>query len=127
MKLLVMCSTPGEQRLSVCTPASGQVGEDQPETTLNGDFFDSPAFISRPDFRSQAFSMSTLAAPPGGDRNRATELNAFAWTWFSLSTVFVAGRVYSRLALTRNLWFDDYFIVLTWVCTYLIVLSERHN
>lgn len=71
--------------------------------------------------------MSTLAAPPGGDRNRATELNAIAWTWFSLSTVFVASRVYSRLALTRNLWYDDYFIVLTWVCTYLIALSERHD
>ena len=59
--------------------------------------------------------MSSLSAPPGGDQNRATELNAFTWTLFSLSTVFVAARVYSRLRLTRNFWYDDFFIVLNWV------------
>lgn len=56
-----------------------------------------------------------LSAPPGGDQNRATELNAISWTLFSFSTVFVAARVYSRLILTRNFWYDDFFIVLTWV------------
>lgn len=66
---------------------------------------------------SQTFNMSTLTAPPGGDHNRATELNAFAWSWLSVSTVFVAARVYSRLRLTRNIWYDDYFIVLTWGLT----------
>lgn len=69
--------------------------------------------------------MSTLIAPPGGDHDRATELNAFAWTWFSLSTAFVAARVYSRLALTRNFWYDDFFIVLTWVQNRPVVLYER--
>ena len=59
--------------------------------------------------------MSLLSAPPGGDQNRATELNAFAWTLFCLSTIVVAARVYSRLTLTRNFWYDDFFIVLTWV------------
>lgn len=59
--------------------------------------------------------MSTLTAPPDGDRDRATELNAFAWTWFGLSTTFVAARLYSRIRITRNFWYDDYFIVLTWV------------
>ena len=59
--------------------------------------------------------MSALDAPAGGDQDRATELNAFAWTWFSISTVFVAARVYSRLRLTRNFWYDDVFIVLTLV------------
>ena len=59
--------------------------------------------------------MSLLSAPQGGDQDRATELNAFAWTLFSLSTVFVAARVYSRLRLTRNFWYDDLFILLSWV------------
>ena len=59
--------------------------------------------------------MSLLSAPPGGDQDRATELNTFAWTLFSLSTVFVAARVYSRLRLTRNFWYDDLFILLSWV------------
>lgn len=61
--------------------------------------------------------MSTLTAPPDGDRDRATELNAFAWTWFGLSTTFVAARLYSRIRITRNFWYDDYFIVLTWALT----------
>ena len=69
--------------------------------------------------------MSRLTAPPGGDWSRAAELNTFAWTWFSHSTVFIAGRVYSRLTLTRNFWYDDFFIVLFWVRTCLITLSER--
>ena len=69
--------------------------------------------------------MSTLTAPPGGDRNRAAELNAFAWTWFSLSTAVVAARLYSRFKLTRNFWYDDFFIVLTWVCPYPIPVSPR--
>ena len=68
--------------------------------------------------------MSTLTAPPGGDQDRATELNAFAWTWFSLSTVFVAARLYSRLALTGNFWYDDFFMVLTWVGTRLIMVYK---
>ena len=59
--------------------------------------------------------MSLLSPPPGGDQNRAVELNSFAWTLFSLSTVFVAARVYSRLTLTRNFWYDDFFVVLSWV------------
>ena len=58
---------------------------------------------------------SSLSAPPGGDQNRATELNVIAWTLWSLSTVVVAARVYSRLTLTRNFWYDDFFIVLSWV------------
>ena len=59
--------------------------------------------------------MSVLTAPVGGDHDRATELNTYAWTCFSLSTVFVAARLYTRFHLTRNFWFDDFFIVLTWV------------
>ena len=56
-----------------------------------------------------------LSAALGDDQNRATELNAFAWTLFSLSTVAVSARVYSRLTLTRNFWYDDFFVVLSWV------------
>ena len=69
--------------------------------------------------------MSVLTAPLGGDQNRATELNAFAWTWFSLSTTFVAARLYSRLKLTRNFWFDDFFIVLSWVGSQLIPIAPH--
>lgn len=58
---------------------------------------------------------SSLQAPPDGDRNRAAELDAVAWSWTALSSVVVASRVYSRLRITRNIWWDDYFIILTFV------------
>lgn len=59
--------------------------------------------------------MAILTAPQGGDHDRASELNAYAWIGLSLSTLFVAARVYSRLRLTRNFWYDDFSIVVTWV------------
>ena len=58
---------------------------------------------------------SSLVAPPDGDSNRATELNALAWIWFAVSSAVVGLRFYSRLALTRNLWWDDWFILITLV------------
>ena len=37
------------------------------------------------------------------------------WTVFSLSTIIVALRLYTRLCITRNFWLDDAAIVLTQV------------
>ena len=56
---------------------------------------------------------SSLIVPPDGDLNRAVELNALVWSWFVVSLTVVGLRFYSRLALTRNLWWDDWFILLT--------------
>lgn len=64
-------------------------------------------------------NMSAMTIPPDGDHDRASELNTYAWTWFSISTLFIAARVYSRVKLTRNLWYDDYFIMVTWVRKFL--------
>jgi len=58
--------------------------------------------------------MSTLEVPSDGNQNRAGWLNAVAWTEVTVSTVFVALRLYSRTRLTRNLWWDDWFMVITW-------------
>ena len=58
---------------------------------------------------------SSLRAPPEGDFNRAVELNALAWSWFAVSLTVVGLRFYSRIGLTRNLWWDDWFILLTLV------------
>ena len=58
---------------------------------------------------------STLTEPPDGDRNRAGELNAVAWTWTTIAGICVGLRLYSRLRITRNMWWDDYFIFLTMV------------
>ena len=58
---------------------------------------------------------SPQSAPPEGDSNRAVELNALAWSWFAVSSIVVSLRFYSRIGLTRNLWWDDWFILLTLV------------
>ena len=58
---------------------------------------------------------SSLVAPPDGDTSRAAELNALTWSWFAVSLTVVGLRFYSRIALTRNLWWDDWFILLTLV------------
>lgn len=58
---------------------------------------------------------SLQSAPAEGDSNRAVELNALAWSWFAVSSIVVSLRFYSRIGLTRNLWWDDWFILLTLV------------
>lgn len=45
--------------------------------------------------------------PPGGDYNRASQVYAFTWTLAILSIIFVTGRMYSRVKLTRSVWWDD--------------------
>ena len=70
---------------------------------------------------------SGLNAPPGGDTNRANELNALAWTWFALSSVIVALRFYTRIRLTKNLSWDDWSMLITLVWTVPdIVLAVAH-
>ena len=48
--------------------------------------------------------------PPGGDIDRASEVHAFTWTLESVALICVAARMYSRVKLTRNLWWDDWCI-----------------
>ena len=58
--------------------------------------------------------MSALIEPPDGNQNRAAWLNSVAWAEVSVSTIFVASRLYSRIRITRNPGWDDWFIVITW-------------
>lgn len=60
--------------------------------------------------------MTTLAASPDGDQNRATELIAVTWVWCSLSLMAICLRLYSRVRITKNLWWDDWVIFFTMVC-----------
>lgn len=68
-------------------------------------------------YQHQFMKMSTVSAPPpDGNRNRASELVAITWTWCIFSMVFVALRFYSRTRITHNIWWDDWFILITMVC-----------
>lgn len=51
--------------------------------------------------------------PPDGDVNRASMLYAFTWTLCSLSLVIFGLRMYTRAKLTKNLWWDDWFIMIS--------------
>lgn len=53
------------------------------------------------------------SAPLDGDRNRAFELLTVSWLFFSISTVLVIGRMYSRVVVKRNVWWDDWIICVT--------------
>ena len=70
--------------------------------------------------------MSTLTAPLDGDRNRAGELDAIAWSWCAVSIVVVGAKLYSRIRITRNMWWDDWFIVITMVPS-LNKDAEQHH
>ncbi|MCJ1405544.1 hypothetical protein MMC11_008772 [Xylographa trunciseda] len=55
--------------------------------------------------------------PEGGDVNQAPLLDSVSWTLTIIALCFVVARVYSRIRLTNNMWFDDWFIVLTMALT----------
>ena len=54
-------------------------------------------------------------APLSGDEDRAPTLNAVSWTLAVLSLGVCSARVFSRLRLTRNIWWDDWFVLITLV------------
>lgn len=56
-----------------------------------------------------------MPLPPDGDVNRAPTLIGVTWFECVLSTLFVALRFYCRIKITRNVWWDDWVILLTLV------------
>lgn len=52
---------------------------------------------------------------PAWQDNRAAELIGLTWTWCGLSLVFVGMRMYTRLKLKHNFWWDDFMILFTMV------------
>lgn len=59
--------------------------------------------------------MDGFPEPPDGDRNRATELIVICWVEFIIGLAFVAARFYSRIRITRNIGWDDRWILITLV------------
>lgn len=59
--------------------------------------------------------MAALPPSPEGDHNRAPELMIITWIGCSLSLAVVGLRSYVRIWITRNLWWDDWVIIITMV------------
>ena len=69
---------------------------------------------------SSSMQLAMGTPPPGGDRNRASEIYAFTWILEIISVILVVGRMYSRIKLTRNVWWDDWCI-----CIAMVSLMNR--
>lgn len=48
--------------------------------------------------------------------NRGPETSAGLWILVSFSTAFLAARLYLKMYRLKGLWWDDYILVLAWVC-----------
>ncbi|KAL8883168.1 MAG: hypothetical protein Q9192_007396 [Flavoplaca navasiana] len=68
-------------------------------------------------FMTIAMRADPSPAIPVPDENRASWLYTFTWILCSLSTVSVGLRVYTRARLLKNLWWDDWFIVISFLFT----------
>lgn len=54
-----------------------------------------------------------VAAPQGGDQNRAVQLLAVGWSECVVSIIIIALRFHSRTLVTGGFWYDDGFIFIT--------------
>ena len=60
-------------------------------------------------------TMAHGPASPDGDVNRDAVLIGVSWALVSLAMIFVGLRIYCRVVLTRNMWWDDWAIIATLV------------
>ncbi|KAI4281031.1 MAG: hypothetical protein L6R38_003979 [Xanthoria sp. 2 TBL-2021] len=68
-------------------------------------------------FISIAMRATESPATPVPDVNRAAGLYTFTWILCSLSIISVSLRMYTRARLLKNLWWDDWFIVISFLFT----------
>ena len=58
--------------------------------------------------------------------NDANRLLWAIWSFTVASAVFLALRIYCKLSRARTLWWDDHFLVASWVSTYLTLTRVRN-
>ncbi len=46
---------------------------------------------------------------------------AAIWTLFGAATVFLSLRVYCKVWRSRGIWWDDVVLVISWVCTHVLL------
>lgn len=57
--------------------------------------------------------MDSKHAPRHGNQDRGPTLDALSWSLAVVSLISCTARIYGRVKLTRNIWWDDWFILLT--------------
>jgi len=58
--------------------------------------------------------------------NRGTSVLVVTAIMMVLATIFVVLRLISRIGIVNRISWDDYFIILAWVCRNLRVKSNRY-
>ncbi len=64
-------------------------------------------------------------APPKEVANYAPLLLWSIWVLTVVSAIFLALRVYAKLMRRRSLWWDDHFLILSWVRTPTLLNTAR--
>ena len=59
--------------------------------------------------------MDSAKFSSGIGQDKAVLLLGVAWTECAISFVFVTSRFYCRKKITKNIWWDDWFILITLV------------
>ena len=64
--------------------------------------------------------MALSALPPGAADDRASYILSVTWIEYDISVVLIALRFWSRVKITRNLWWDDWAILVPFVCNVFV-------
>ena len=70
---------------------------------------------------------STLPAPPGGDQNRGPTVEIVTWIFTSIALITVFLRLLTRLRITRNPGWDDFWIGLAMVGVAINIAHQALN
>jgi hypothetical protein len=67
--------------------------------------------------------MSTTDGGTGYIADRGPSVFAVTVATLALGTIFVAARIYTRLAIVRQFTWDDWFIILAWLLAFGVTLT----
>ena len=59
--------------------------------------------------------MNSQALPPGDSEDRGSYVLTVIWIQYSISALVIALRFWARLEVTRNIWWDDWSILVPFV------------
>lgn len=86
-------------------------------------------FVSMlPPMRSMSISSQLLPRVSHPDSyyvDPTKETNAGIWTLYAGATVFLALRLWCKITRRRGLWWDDYILVVSWVCRWFSCLVSH--
>jgi hypothetical protein len=57
------------------------------------------------------------STPVHGYVDPSVRLNVGLWTLFAGASLFLALRVWIKVTRRNGLWYDDYILLISWVCT----------